>query len=99
LSTFACATVDRTNAMCANPSIARSSKYRASPRRMRGSSTRLTGLPRMDPETAMSRDSTSRARVRIPAGQAPDDLLELLDGLPDDVSERPVPRRAARAHG
>ncbi len=46
--------VDRTNARCAVPAGVRSSKYLASPRRMRGSSTRRTGFPRIEPEATMA---------------------------------------------
>src|SRR5262245_21325774 len=49
-SMLACATVERTNATCSNPSMSRSSKYSVAPVRMPGSSLRRTGLPRIEPD-------------------------------------------------
>ncbi len=64
--TRAWAIVDRTKTTCTVPSGAMSSKYLASPRRMRGSSRRWTGLPRIEPPAVgavavMARDTSGTA--------------------------------------
>jgi hypothetical protein len=53
-STRAWAIVERTNTTWTTPSDTRSSKYRASPRRTAGSSTRRTALPRIEPDAGMA---------------------------------------------